>query len=355
MAELSTIVQLLLIPILIAVNAFFVAAEYAVVTIRTTRIEELDREGLAVARVLRRLKQDMSGSIATIQVCITATNLLIGAVAEPAMTQLIIAALSPLHIVLPDAMARPLALVVGLAIVTLFTVVLSELLPKALTLQYTERVAMLIARPIAMARLICSPLVFVMNRMGNIVTRMLGLQAIEIEDQVHSEEELEILVDQAKAAGEFQEEHGDILRRAFDFADLIVRHVMIPIGKVGVLDSHSTVREVAESMRGWPYTRWPIRDSRSGRITGVVNIKALLHVLALQAGDSLIMEDVAAESLIFDPDVPLVDALTEMRRRGRHIAIVREGDGPDLGIVTIEDILGSLVGKIPSEAGQDRA
>lgn len=353
MLDATHIYQLLLVPVLMAINAFFVASEYAIVTIRSTRIEEMKTEGVSVARVLAKLKADMSGSLAAIQICITGTNLLLGAVAEPAMTRLIVSALAPLKIVLPMSVARPLALTIGLILVTLFTVVLSELLPKALTLQHTDRIAIFIARPAALCRVICTPLVVVMNRMGNAITRLFGLGEVHIEEPVHSEDELEMLVDRAEAAGEFHEQHGDILRRAFDFADMVVRHVTIPIGRVGALDAHATVQEVAQNMRDWPYTRWPIRDTRNGRITGVINIKALLHVLALDAAHTLIMEDVADEPLVFDPDMPLVDALTEMRRRRRHLAVVREGDGPDLGIVTMEDILGSLVGKIPSEAKQD--
>ncbi|RIK67635.1 MAG: hypothetical protein DCC65_05750 [Planctomycetota bacterium] len=350
MLESTLLYQLLLVPVLMGINAFFVASEYAVVTIRSTRIEEMKSDGHAVARVLGRLKADMSGSLAAIQICITGTNLLLGAVAEPAMTQLIVGALSPLKVVLPMTVARPLALALGMILVTLFTVVLSELLPKALTLQYTEQIAVAVARPVALSRVVCAPLVFVMNRMGNAITRTFGLGDVQIVEPVHSEEELEMLVDRAEAAGEFHEQHGDILRRAFDFADMVVRHVTIPMSRVGALDAHATVEEVARNITDWPYTRWPIRDGRSGRVTGIVNIKALLHVLALDAAHTLIMEDVADEPLVFDPDLPLVDALTEMRRRRRHLAVVREGDGPDLGIVTLEDILGSLVGKIPGES-----
>ncbi|MCK6486302.1 MAG: HlyC/CorC family transporter [Phycisphaerae bacterium] len=342
-------VQLAFVPVLIAVNAFFVAAEYAVVTIRSTRLEELKQEGVAAARVLARLKDDMSGSLATIQVCITATNLLLGAVAEPAMTELIAWLLSPLGVVLPSSVARPLSLAVGLMIVTLFTVVLSELLPKALTLQYTERVAVWVARPVALFRVLCNPLVRLMNWMGNRVTHALGLGKVEIEEQVHSEEELEMLVDRADDAGEFHEEHGDLLRRAFDFADLIVRHVMIPIRKVGFLDSNITVAEAVRRLSDWPYTRWPLIDPKSGRVNGIVNIKLVLHALALGADDVAILHDLAVAPMFVDPDMPLVDALTEMRRTRRHMAVVREGDGPDLGIITLEDILQAIVGKIPSE------
>jgi len=342
-------VQLALVPILIAVSAFFVAAEYAVVTIRSTRVAELQHEGVRVARVLARLKDDMSGSLATIQVCITATNLLIGAVAEPAMTRLIMAAIQPLGAVLPLSATRTGALAVGFLVVTLFTCVISELLPKALTLQHTDTVAIWIARPVEFCRVICTPLVRVMNWMGNHITHLLGLGRVTIEESIHSEAELEMLVDRADAAGEFHEEHGDLLRRAFDFADLTVRHVMIPIGRVALLEGSMTVAEAVRRLTDWPFTRWPLRNRQTGRIDAIVNIKLVLHVLALEAGDALILYDLSVPATSLDPDLPLVDAISEMRQSRRHLCVVREGEGPDLGIVTLEDILQSIIGKIPSE------
>jgi CBS domain containing-hemolysin-like protein len=343
------ILKLALIPFLIAANAFFVAAEYAVVTMRSTRIEELRRDGLLVARYLARLKQDMSGSIATIQICITATNLLLGAVAEPAVSAVIIGLVDAIGVNVPLRVVRPAALLIGLVILTFFTVVLSDLLPKALTLQYTDQIARWVARPIFIFRTLCTPLVHLMNAAGNRVTHALGLGRVQIEEPVHSEEELEMLVDRADDAGEVHEEHGDLLRRAFDFADLTIRHVMIPLRNAGVLDSNATVGELASRLSDRPYTRWPVRDPHTGRINGIVNIKMVLYAMALSAGEAVILHDLAVEPLYLDPDLPLVDALTLLRKQRQHLAVVREGDGPDLGIVTLEDILESIVGNIPSE------
>lgn len=352
-AMLATVpwLPLAFVPVLIGINAFFVAAEYAVISIRPTRIEELKRQGIALAHVLGRLKADISGSLATIQICITATNLILGAVAEPAMSNLLVAALAPLRIALPLSVARPVALVLSLLIVTLFTVVLSELLPKALTLQHTEKVALWIAKPIAICRVVCAPLVKLMNWMANGVAWLLGLGRVRIEEPVHTEEELEMLVDKSDAAGEFHEQHGNLVRRVFDFADLTVRHVMIPMEKAGVLESSVTAEELATRMSQFPYTRWPLRDPYTGKINGIVNIKSALHAIALAAGEAVILHDLAVAPTFVRPDMSLVDALAELRRTRRHMAVVRSPEGEDLGVVTLEDILEALVGAIPSEVG----
>jgi len=347
--------QLLLVPVLIAINAFFVAAEYAVVTIRGTRVEELRREGVAVARILARLKENLPGALATIQICITATNLLIGAVAESALTSLVVLALSPLKVVLPVAVARAIGLLIGLLIVTFFTVVLSELLPKALTLQYTDKVALWVARPVAFFGIACAPLARLMNKTADLTARLLGLGRVKIQEAVPTEAELEILVDKADQAGEFHDEHGRMLRRAFDFADLNVRHVMIPLQTAGVAPSNLTISELALMLRDRPFTRWALRDPVTGRINGVINVKMALFALAQEAGEAVILHDLAVEPTYLDPDLPLLDALAEMRRLRRHLCVVRDQGGGDLGIVALQDVLSAVVGRIPSETTRPAA
>lgn len=349
MPLLVTILQILAVPVLIALNAFFVAAEYAVVTIRASKIEEMRQNGVKAAVVLGRLKKDVGDSLAAIQICITATNLLIGAVAEPVITRGIVRLLSPLDFVLPLSVARTLGLAIGLVIVTFFTVVLSELLPKALTLQFTEQIALRIARPIDLVRKICTPLVKLMNWTANRITLAAGLGKLRLEEAIPSEAELEIMVDRADDAGEFHEQHGELLRRAFDFADLKVRHVMIPLRSAGIIDSNASVDELAARLGEKPYTRWPLRDPVTGRINGVVNVKMALFANAIAAGDAVILHDLAVGPTALDPDMPLVDALHLLRQKRVHIAIVVDDEKRELGVVTLEDILASIVGKIPSD------
>src|SRR5262249_19007945 len=153
-------------------------------------------QGLPLASLMAKLKEDISGTLATLQVCITATNLILGAVGEPAMTHVMMVALRPANIVLAPAIAHSLAYATALPLVTLFTVVLSELLPKALALQHAEQIAIWVARPVRILRLLCAPLVPLMMWMSNAVTRAMGLGKVQIEPPVHTEEELEMLVDE---------------------------------------------------------------------------------------------------------------------------------------------------------------
>ena len=351
MFSVEMVLQLLAVPVLIGLNAFFVASEYAIVTIRGSKIEELRQQGVRAATILARLKREVADVLAAIQICITGTNLLIGAVAEPAVTSLLVKLISPLGFFLPRTVARSISFIIGLTIVTFFTVVLSELLPKALTLQFTERVARRVARPVEIVRRICTPLVRMMNWTANWVTVAVGLGRMRIQEPVPSEAELEILVDQAGDAGEFHHEHGLLLRRAFDFADLRVHHVMIPMKRAGVIRSNASVDELATRLGDRPYTRWVLRDPNTGRANGIVNVKMALYAQVLAASDAVILHDLATPPVRLPPEMPLVDALHSLRLRRAHIAVVARDVGDDLGIVTLEDILASLVGHIPSETG----
>lgn len=350
MFTIGFILKCLAVPVLIALNAFFVAAEYAIVTIRGSKIDELEQQGIRAALTLSHLKRNLGDALAAIQICITATNLLIGAVAEPTITAILVRLLSPIGYILPAGVATTLSLLLGITLVTFFTVVLSELLPKALTLQFTEQVALRVAKPVDLVRKICTPLVHLMNWTANKITRAAGLGTIRIEEQVPSEAELEIMVDMADDAGEFHEEHGELLRRAFDFADLVVRHVMIPIQRAGVIESNASVDDLAQRLSDHPYTRWALREPVSGKINGIVNVKMALYAQSLAANHAVILHDLATPPVHLPPDMPLVDALHAMRLRRAHIAVVQAEIGPEEGLVTLEDILASIVGRIPSES-----
>ena len=350
------LLELILLPILIGLNAFFVAAEYAIVTVRSSRIEELESEGVPAAKVLARLKEDVGSCLATMQICITFTNLIIGAVAEPAVAHLLTAAFkwlfSSMH--LSPVLISTLSIFIGLSVVTFFTVVLSELLPKALSLQYTDKIALWVARPVFVLDRIWSPVSWLMNVTAARVAKAFGLGQMDMEEQVHSEEELEILVDRAAEEGEFHEEHGELLRRGFDFADLNVRHIMIPLAQAAMVDSNMTVDELARRLGDRPFTRWPLRDTRTGNVNGIVSIKMVLYAVASAAGEAIILHDLSTPPQYLDPDLPLVDALTSMRKSRQHLCVVKDPTGPELGIITLEDILGAIAGELPKEARAPR-
>src|SRR5688572_8196580 len=190
-------------PLLIALNAFFVAAEYALVAIRSPQIEALRRGGRRrAAAAMARLKADPASAIGAIQVCITMTNLLLGWVGEPAMTEVLSLLFAPLAGIVPVAVFRSVSFGLSFVIVTLLTVVFSELLPKALTLRYVPTVAAFTGVPVAGVLVAVRPLVWLMNAMADLVTRPLGLGSVtDMEREWHTAEEIRQIAAQAAEQG----------------------------------------------------------------------------------------------------------------------------------------------------------
>jgi CBS domain containing-hemolysin-like protein len=339
----------LLVPALIALNAFFVAAEYALVAIRGTQIAELRRIGYRAAALLEVLRADLPGAVAAIQICISLTNLLLGWWAEPPVTAALEAMVHalPLGDSVPPAVLSPVAVGVGFVGVTVLTVVFGELLPKALTLQHTERIALWIAAPIALVRTTLRPLVALMNGLGNLVTRLFGLGPVRFTEHIHSLDELEMLVDESHEAGKLNREQAEILQRTFDLSDRTVGEVMIPRDRMAALHLGMSREQIVETILADPHTRFPVCDAAGGRIVGVVTAKHLLYLLHI--GDMLTLSDMVAPVPAFPTTMNLVEALRLMRTVRRHMAVVRGPDRAQLGVITLEDLLAALVGPIPDE------
>lgn len=345
----TTAGAILVVPGLIALNAFFVAAEYALVAIRRTQIAQMLEEKRAGAVALAALRADLPGAIALIQICITLTNLVLGSFVEPKVSASLETSLRNLlgAADLPARWIDVTGTVIAFLLVTLLTVIFGELLPKALTLQNTAVVALWIAEPIRLIRLPLRPLVLVMNGLGNLVTRTFGLGNVRIEDSVHSADELEMLVDAAHEAGQFHSEQGRILQRVFDLTDRRIREVMIPLEGVISLHFGMTREEIIDVVAGEPHTRWPVRESPNGPIAGIAGAKHILYFL--QMGDVLTLSDVAAPIPDIHENTSLIEALRLMRRAKRHMAVVVSAEGKQLGVVTLEDLLSAVVGQLPTE------
>lgn len=340
---------ILVVPGLIGLNAFFVAAEYSLVAIRPTQIAKLLEEKRVGAAALASLRADLSGAIALIQICITLTNLVLGSVVEPMVAGAIEGGF---RAVLGESglSARSVDVsgtVVAFLLVTLLTVIFGELLPKAVTLQNTTTMALWIAEPMRLLRIPLRPLVWLMSAFGNLVMRLCGLGRVRIEESVHSADELEMLVDQAHEAGELHSEQGKMLQRVFDLTDRKVAEMVIPHERLIALHLGMTREELSDLVAGEPHTRWPVLEAPGGRIAGIAGAKHVLYLLTM--GDVLTLSDVTSPIPEVHENMTLIDALRLLRKAQRHMAVVRAPDGRQLGIVTLEDLLSAVVGELPTE------
>ena len=338
---------ILTIPLLVGLNGIFVAVEFALVSVRWTRIEQLVEDNVPGAKAVAFAVENLNDSLASIQLGITFTSLALGWVGEPALEHYI----APLFASLPTPWDAGLttAIAVGIAFLTItyLHIVLGELVPRAIALKHAERVALWLSTPMIVWREMTRPLVFVMRISANAVIRLLRLPEPRPEQQVHSAEEIEMLVGEGEEAGVIPSDEAKYVRAVFELSDKKVSDVMVPRDKVITLSLRATEEEILETARETAHTRMPVWENDRDDIVGIVNTKDLFHVFSMKG--LVILMDALYPAVVVSPDLAVSKCMNLFRREKRQMAVVRGSEGEFVGIVTLEDILEEIVGEIEDE------
>lgn len=344
------------IPFLIAINAFFVAAEYAVVATRPMHIDMLRRSGKrAAASAMETLKRRTASTIGTIQVCITATNLLLGWLGEPAMSYVLGRALGSLAQSLPASVFRPISVTLSFFVVTLLTVVFSELLPKALTLRRVVSVASLTAVPVLVIARGVRPIVWVMNQIANAVTVPLRLGRVDRTDEERvTTEEIRLLTAQAAEEGELTPRERAVILNALTLADRPVTQIMVPRVRVTYVDLKWTMEENRAVINERLYSRVPLCNGGMDNVLGIVHTKEFLTAYHAE-GDVTVLALIAREP-VFVPETLTMDKLLSLIvEKHSQMVIVLDEHGGVSGVVTLRDTIDSLLGRVDSPSSAARA
>jgi putative hemolysin len=323
---------------LILLNAFFVAAEYGLVTSRRTRILELEHEGNRGARQVLRITGDPPRFIAAMQLGVTMTSLGIGALGEQVLSRKF-----------DTVMASILAVILALLIVTYLHVVVGELVPKGIALGHPERTALAVSAPVRGFFTIFGPLVWLLQESSAVILRALGLQPPGAEHEAHSEAELRMLLSSSADQGEIEHEEQEMLYKVFDFADKEVSDVMVPRPEVTAISIALPAEEALKAVLESPYTRYPVYRESLDDIVGVLHIRDLIEALHDRGIVSVDLETIVRPAYMVPETKDLGALLTEFRRTNQHIAIVIDEYGSMEGIVTLEDLLEEIVGEIEDE------
>jgi len=337
------VVGLLAIPFLVAVNGFFVAAEFALVSIRPTRVEELVNDGRAGASALLHAITDLDRSVAACQLGITVASLALGFVSEPAVHHLI----RPLLDGLPPEWARVLSIVVTLGLITYMHVVFGEQMPKLAALQASESVGLWVARPVTLFGRAASPLIRLMNGSSTWFLHRLGYRGTGDEGEVHSVDELRLLVEDSEQAGAIDADAADMVLNVFSLADKTVGDCMVPREKMAALDVNSPPDRVMEIARLGAHTRLPVYDGTPDNIVGIVNTKDLFFLFSTSG--AVLLEDALYPATFLAPDEPVANAFRLFRKSHRPMSLVRDAAGTVVGLITLEDVLEEIVGDIEDE------
>jgi CBS domain containing-hemolysin-like protein len=344
------VVELLTIPLLIGLNAFFVAAEYAVVSLRSAQVVTLRSAGhIRTADAMTRLKSDMPSAIGAIQVCITMANLLLGWLGEPAMSDLISRLLAPRGLVLPQGAMLVIGTTLSFLIVTLLTVVLSELLPKALTLQHGLLVARVTALPMLGIMRAIRPLVWVMNTMASGVTRMLGLGPVRIEGEIHTPDEIMVIASEAADAGALTPRERSLILNSLSLGRKTAQQIMVPRVKVAYLDLKKSIDENHRVVEESLFSRLPLTDGGMDHVIGIIYTKE--YLTAYHAGGDVSMLPLIARPPVFIPVTLRLDKLlTVFRDEKTQMLFLADEYGGVSGIVTLRDVFDELLGEAPPGA-----
>jgi putative hemolysin len=348
---------LLLVPALVVLNGLFVAAEFSLVSIRKTRIEELIQRGVKSARSVEAARKRLDRSIAATQLGITLASIGLGFVGEPALADL----LKPLVRSLAGATgwggmaAHSLASILAFLLITYMHVVFGEMVPKTLALQTADRSALWLSGPLNVFARLSRPLLGIINGTANFLLRCLGYQTTSGEEMVHSVEELKLLIEDSEEAGILDPDQAEFVQNVFHLSNKRVRDCMVPRDKMAALELHTPSDKVLEAVRSGAHTRMPVYEGQLDNIVGIVNTKDLFYLFSLRG--VVVLQDALYPPLFLKPDESMANALRLFRRARRPMALVREtsGDaGPSragtiLGLITLEDVLEEIVGDIEDE------
>jgi CBS domain containing-hemolysin-like protein len=354
------LLRVLLVLLLVAANAFFAAAEFALVSLRDTRIQQLIAAKRIGARTVERLHRNLDEVVNGVQLGITIVSLTLGWIGEPIVARIVESVRFIQEVPHALVYAHSIAILVAFTLITGMHVILGELVPKSLALQRAEQVALAVAAPMDVFLTLARPMLFLMSRAAGSVLRLFGALGVR-QGPIHSPDELKLIVTASRQLGQIPEFQEEMIHRALELDDITVREVMVPRPDIFSLPANLTLDEALARVVEEQHSRVPVYDPQSGpeHIVGVLYAKDVMRWTRLRLSSTLpaaaarvanmkishIMHDL----LVVPETKVLTELLEEFRQRKRHMAVVVDEFGSTAGVITVEDVLEQIVGEIEDE------
>ncbi len=344
-------VNLFVIALLLFSNGFFVASEFAMVKVRKTRIEQLVKEGNGIAKIALEAIKDLDKFIAAVQLGVTISSIGLGWVGESTLARII----EPIFEFLPGAgqtiATHTVSVSAAFALITFLHVVIGELIPKSIALEYTEKTALIVAKPMQMITFVFNPFIWVLNGFGNWVLKLLHIPHSHKASLVHSTEELDMLVNASYDGGVLNETEKDMLHNVFKFSDLTAKQVMIPRTDMICIPKDMSIEELNNLAAENQYTRYPVYEEDIDHIIGLVHVKDLF---LLSIKDEVCPVEKILRPVLMVPETITMDNLVlEFKKRKGQMAIVVDEFGGTSGLVTLEDVLEEIFGEVQDEFDEE--
>lgn len=346
------IFNLVLLAILIAFTAFFVASEFAIIRIRSSRVEQLIEEGNKSAIAAKRVITHLDEYLSACQLGITVTALGIGWLGEPTVAEMLTPLFKELSIA--PALSKVISVAIAFTFITFLHVVVGELAPKTVAIRKAEKVTLLVARPLIWFYRLFYPFIWALNGSARIIVGWFGLKPAKENEEAHSEEELRLILSESYKSGEINQSEFKYVNKIFEFDDRIAKEIMVPRTEIVSLSKDDTIKTFLEVMYVEKFTRYPVIDGDKDHIIGLINLKEVMT-------DLLTHPEIASQTLesyirpiirIIDT-IPIGDLLVKMQKERIHMAILMDEYGGTSGLVTVEDIIEEIVGEIRDEFDMD--
>jgi putative hemolysin len=335
---MSDLLRIVLVFLIVLGNAFFVAAEYALVTARRSRLQELAADGNLRARIALRIMDSPVRFIGTVQLGITAFSIALGAIGEPLVEHL-----------LDPVLATGVAFLIAFLIVTYLHVTLGELVPKAIALTKNEKTALWVSLPVEAVFVATYPVVWFLQESANVFTRLFGIEPAPAGVVAHTEEDIRMIVAAAEDTGVIEQAEEEMLYKVFDFAEKEVHEVMVPRPEVVAISVDLPAEDCLAAVVDSPFTRYPAYRGSLDEIVGILHVRDLFKALNDRGIAQVQVEDLLRPHYIVPETKDLGALLADFRRTKQHMAVVVDEYGAMEGIVTLEDVLEEIVGEIEDE------
>ena len=347
------IINTALIVFLLFLNGFFVAAEFAFVGVRKTRIQQLSNEGNFDAKLAMDGIKNLDKYIAAVQLGITISSLGIGWVGESTLARLI----HPIFQFLPSKMdtiaTHTVSVTIAFVLITVLHVVIGELMPKSIALQYPDKTTLFVAKPMFVITRLFAPMIAILNGLGNFLLKLCRIEPANTHHMVHSTEELNMLIDASCKGGVLNEKEAEILQNVFKFSDLTAGQIMIPRPDMVCISSDASIEEINNIIIENQYTRYPVYEGSLDKILGFIHIKDIYPLLVKHKDFSI--SSLLREPIFVPETMPVDNLAVEFKKHRFQMAVVIDEFGGTSGLVTHEDVMEEILGEVQDEFDEEEA
>ncbi|TCW52695.1 CBS domain containing-hemolysin-like protein [Bacillus thuringiensis] len=346
------ILKLLMVAILIALTAFFVAVEFAIIKVRSSRIDQLVSEKRRGALAAKKVTSNLDEYLSACQLGITITALGLGWLGEPTIKHILEPLFLKLH--LSPAIASTVSFIIAFAVITFLHVVIGELAPKTLAIQRAEQVSLLLSKPIIYFYRVMYPFIWALNGSARLVTGLFGLHPASEHEVAHSEEELRLILSESYESGEINQREFKYVNNIFEFDNRVAKEIMVPRTEVVGLYEDEPFETHIKIIAQEKYTRYPVFGEDKDEIIGMVNVKDLfIRYMDGNRDEGCSIKPYTRPVIEVLENIPIHDLLLQMQRKRIPLAVLYDEYGGTAGIVTLEDILEEIVGEIRDEYDED--